>query len=89
MSKSQNNDEYGYVVEPPEPTNAATSSQHHTVTWTIGVEASSPEAAASQVWQQIFGRDSAGHDDSCVFTVTDPAGGIHLVDLAEIDPEES
>lgn len=58
-----------------------------TVSWQINSEASSPENAAAKVWQENFGRTTAGADDACIFTVTDTETGESVeVDLSEDSP---
>lgn len=52
------------------------------VSWEIDAEADSPEEAARQIWQEIFGRSDATPDDACLFTVDDGTGPV-LIDLAE------
>lgn len=41
------------------------------VSWTIDSSASTPEEAAAKIWRDVFGRDFAGTEDACSFTVTD------------------
>lgn len=54
------------------------------VSWTIDSNASSPEEAAAKIWRDVFGRDFAGQDDACSFTVTDVESGASVeVDLSE------
>jgi hypothetical protein len=54
------------------------------VSWTIDSNASSPEEAAAKIWREVFGRDFAGTDDACTFTVTDVESGKSVeIDLSE------
>jgi hypothetical protein len=54
------------------------------VAWKIDSYGSTPQEAAAKVWREIFGRDFAGTDDACNFTVTDAESGESVqVDLSE------
>jgi hypothetical protein len=55
-----------------------------TVSWEIDSTGSTPQEAAAKVWREQFGRNLAGTDDACVFTVTDTASGEFVrIDLSE------
>jgi hypothetical protein len=54
------------------------------VAWKIDSYGSSPEEAAAKIWREVFGRDFAGTDDACTFTVTNVENGESVeVDLSE------
>jgi hypothetical protein len=54
------------------------------VSWTIDSNAATPQEAAAKIWREVFGRDFAGTDDACSFTVTDVESGESVeVDLSE------
>jgi hypothetical protein len=56
------------------------------IAWSVDACGSSPEHAAATVWRETFGRDTAGSEDACTFTVTDPETGQAVdVDLSEFD----
>jgi hypothetical protein len=69
--------EHGVVYLDPDETTAISEafplSEDHpwVVSWTIDSNASTPEEAAAKVWRDVFGRNFAGTDDACNFTVTD------------------
>jgi hypothetical protein len=83
--------EHGVVyLDPDETTEISEAfplSEDHpwVVSWTIDSNASSPEEAAAKIWRNVFGRDFAGTDDACTFTVTDVESG----DSVEIDLSEN
>lgn len=54
------------------------------VAWAIDSYGSTPEEAAAKIWRDVFGRDFAGTDDACSFTVTDVESGESVqIDLSE------
>lgn len=82
--------EHGVVyLDPEEPTQISEElpySENHPweVSWKIDSEASSPEEAAAKVWRESFGRNQAGPDDACVFTVRDClTGETARIDLSQ------
>lgn len=82
--------EHGVVYLDPDETTeiseALPLSEDHpwVVSWTIDSNASTPEEAAAKIWRDVFGRDFAGTDDACSFTVTDVESGASVeVDLSE------
>jgi hypothetical protein len=82
--------EHGVVYLDPDETieiseEFALSEDHPwVVSWTIDSNASTPQEAAAKVWREVFGRDFAGTDDACNFTVTDAESGESVqVDLSE------
>lgn len=60
---------------------------HWIVSWAISeTDATTPLEAARAVWREIFGREVAGADDACVFTVKDTATGEEVsVDLSAFE----
>jgi hypothetical protein len=85
--------EHGVVYLNPEAvaqiSEEATYSEDHPwdVSWKIASTGSTPEEAAAKVWRDVFGRDFAGSDDACLFTVTDVESGESTrVDLSEDSP---
>jgi hypothetical protein len=82
--------EHGVVyLDPDETTEISEAfplSEDHpwVVSWTIDSNASTPQEAAAKIWREVFGRDFAGTDDACSFTVTDVESGESVeVDLSE------
>lgn len=82
--------EHGVVYLDPEAvaqiSEEATYSEDHPwdVSWKIDSTGSTPEEAAAKVWRDTFGRNFAGTDDACLFTVTDVETGESVrVDLSE------
>ncbi len=54
------------------------------VSWEIDADDSTPREAVEKTWRDYFGRTAAGPDDACVFTVSDPRGGVTMtIDLSE------
>lgn len=77
----------------PNPADNPSCNKNYFVTWSIDVDAPTPEEAAQKVWAEFFGRTEAGPDDSCVFEVSETVDRTHLppvtIDLSQQDkPKE-
>jgi hypothetical protein len=71
---------------PLEPLQTQPHPTDYRLEWTIDQDASTPAAAAREIWRQVFRRGpfQPNADEACVFTVTDPCSGRSVeIDLSD------